>query len=81
MNTLKTLRHHRLDAQQLRTLGGPVTTRPGAVFLSRKDHGGRARGHVAGGGVKDGYLFAVNANAQAQALGRCLVQGQAALFA
>jgi hypothetical protein len=37
VDALEAARHHGLDAQQLRALGGPVAARPGAVFLAGKD--------------------------------------------
>jgi hypothetical protein len=41
VDALEAARHHGLDAQQLRALGGPVARRAGAVFLAGEDHRGR----------------------------------------
>ena len=57
VDALKTACHHGFDAQQLRAFGGPVAGRAGAVFLTRKNHGGRASGHVLHGGVVNEHFF------------------------
>jgi hypothetical protein len=41
VDALEAARHHGLDAQQLRALGGPVARGAGAVFLAGEDDGGR----------------------------------------
>ncbi len=58
VDALKAARHHGLDAQQLRALGGPVTAGAGAVFLAGKHHRGCLLCHVLHGRVEDEHLLA-----------------------
>ena len=77
MNALKTARHNRFDAQQLRALGRPVAARPRSVFFAREHHGGRPCRHVAYRCVKNGQLFNP---APARAVDGGLKQGHAAFL-
>ncbi len=57
VDALEAARDHRLDAEQLRALGGPVARRAGAVFLAAEDHRRRAVGDVAHGRVVNRAAF------------------------
>ena len=58
VDALEALRDHRLDAEQLRALGGPVAARAGAVLLAAEDDRRRALGHVLHRRVVDEHLLA-----------------------
>src|SRR5260363_406186 len=58
MDALEAARNDRFDAQQLRSLGGPVARRAGAVFLSREYQGRYAFLEIAHRGIINEHLFA-----------------------
>ena len=57
VNTLETAGNHRANSQQLRSLGSPVATRPGAVLLARKNDGIGALRQIQHGGVVDRHFL------------------------
>ena len=58
VDALEALRDHRLDAEKLRALRGPVARRPGAVFLAAEDDRRRALRDVFHRGVVDRHPLA-----------------------
>src|SRR5271165_202896 len=69
MNTLEALRDDSLHAQQVRTLGRPVTGRSRAVLLAGQDDQRHLTLGVFHAGVKDTHLLTLRQQARYTALG------------